>query len=83
MDRIVCGVTKSWTRLSDFYFSTMHLSLYFLFCVRRGACRRNPGLPDLTGQDEGLILPSFCCFGACFTLLLRVLLLNKPAWFGC
>ena len=79
MDCIVCGVTKIWTRLSDFHFSTRHLSLYFLFCVHGGAYRRNPGLTGLAGQDMGLILPLFCCFGSCFMLLLHVLLLNKPA----
>ena len=33
MDCIVCGVTKIWTRLSDFHFSTRHLSLYFFLCM--------------------------------------------------
>ena len=83
MDCIVCGVTKIWTRLSDFHFIQGTFPCIFFFCVHRGACRRNPGLTGLAGQDVGLTLPLFCCFGACFMLLLLVLLLNKPAWFGC
>ena len=61
MDCIVCGVTKIWTRLSDFHFIQGTFPCIFFFCVHRGACRRNPGLTGLAGQD---VVSLYCCFVA-------------------